>query len=99
MAALLCNCRLPVRSRVLLFNANPGEENLPVFIFSPLYRKYNSKLLTISVHSNFEAFPQPAGLALIAPGDVDRASVALFAVICKISSNAALEKSSTSITS
>lgn len=53
--------------------------------------------LTVPVHANFEAFFQPTGLALVSPGDIDRAGVVLLALVSQISSNAALEKSSAAI--
>lgn len=59
--------------------------------------KSSNNCLTISVHSNFEAFLQTAGLALVSSGDIYGAGVALLALISKVSSDAPLEKSTTTI--
>ena len=55
-------------------------------------------MLTITVHSHFEAFFQSAGLALVTPRDVYWAGIAFFALIRQVSSNATLEESPAAIT-
>lgn len=53
--------------------------------------------LTISIHVDSKAFPIPAGLALVPPGDIDDTPAAIPADIGQVSPHAPLEEASASI--
>lgn len=105
MALLLCNCLGSMFNRFLLLfpfmqtKLKYLRVYLSFLFFSlvVLEKKSSTYLLTISIHSNFKAFFQSAGLTLVASGDVYGTSVVLLALISEVPSDASLEKSTASI--